>query len=163
MVTRIPYRAIIRTEFYLFWAMLLRVLFTPTWTVRNPMGEGGRVLDQKLGVGESLRFWNAGPVQDKKITKIHTLFRTTPSILLACLGQMTKWTQSCFKAIYWQLQESTVRYIVITFVYLENKQNSSSKSNQSCRKYPVDKLSPKSYTLWDREVINHILSSGTSP
>ena len=31
------------------------------------------------------------------------------------------------------------------------------------RKYPVDKLSPKSYTLWDREVINHILSSGTSP
>ena len=35
---------------------------------------------------------------------MHALFRTTPSILSHCLGQRTKCTPSCFKAIYWQLQ-----------------------------------------------------------
>ena len=52
---------------------------------------------------------------------------------------------SCFKTIYWQLQQS--KFIVIVFVYLEYKQISvvyleyklisSSKSNQFCRQYPV--------------------------
>ena len=33
-----------------------------------------------------------------------------------------------------------IHVIVIAFVNLEDKQNSSCKSNQSCRKYPVDRL-----------------------
>ena len=40
---------------------------------------GGGVLDQYLGVGEPLRFWNADPVQDKKFLKY-----------IPCLGQLSQ-------------------------------------------------------------------------
>ena len=69
--------------------------------------------------------------------------------------------------------------MVIAFVYLECKQISSSKSNQSCRQYPVynqDRLEQHTYipclgqtyrkfsiyTVQDTEIKNHTLSSGTS-
>ena len=41
---------------------------------------------------------------------------------------------------------------------LEHKQNSSCKSIQSCRQFPVDRLTRN----WDREVKNHTLSDGTA-
>ena len=63
---------------------------------RNPRG---RIFDQYLGIA------NPYPVQNKKNSKIHsTLFMTTPSNLLPCLGQRTKWKPSYFKAIHWQFQ-----------------------------------------------------------
>ena len=49
--------------------------------------------------GEPLSIWDPDPFYDKKIPKTHTLFITTPSILVPCLGQRTKCTPLCFKAI----------------------------------------------------------------
>ena len=40
-----------------------------------------------------------------------------------------------------------IHIMVIAFVYLEYIQNSSSKSNQSCRQHPVDRLT-QNYTLF---------------
>ena len=54
--------------------------------IQDSLGSRG-VLDQYLGRGEPLRVWNPDPVYDKKIPRIHTLFRAKPSILLPCLGQ----------------------------------------------------------------------------
>ena len=39
-----------------------------------------------------------------QVTPCLDIFRTTHSLLSHCLGQRTKCTPSCFKAIYWQLQ-----------------------------------------------------------
>ena len=36
------------------------------------------------------------------------------------------------------IAKKQIHFIVISFVYLEYKQNSSCKSNHSCRQYPVD-------------------------
>ena len=62
--------------------------------VKTKAGERG-VLDQYLGIGELLRFETLTLFRTKQ-SKIHTLFRTTPSILLPCLGQMTNCRPSCF-------------------------------------------------------------------
>ena len=51
--------------------------------------EPKRVFDQYFSIGEPLRVWNPDPVKDKKIPKIHTLFRTKPSNLLSGLRQRT--------------------------------------------------------------------------
>ena len=57
------------------------------------------IIDQYLDRGEPLRIWDPNPFYDKTIPKMHTLFITTPSILLLCLRQRTKCTPFCFKAI----------------------------------------------------------------
>ena len=57
------------------------------------------IIDQYLDRGEPLSIWDPDPFYDKKIPKTHTLFITTPSILVPCLGQRTKCTPLCFKAI----------------------------------------------------------------
>ena len=49
---------------------------------------GGGSLDPCLGVGLRLRVWNADPAWDKKCPKKATLFRTSPSLLGPCLGNM---------------------------------------------------------------------------
>ena len=49
--------------------------------------------------GEPLSIWDPDPFYHNKISKTHTLFITTPSILVPCLGQRTKCTPLCFKAI----------------------------------------------------------------
>ena len=92
--------------------------------------------------------------------KMHTLFRTTPSILLPCLGQRTKCMSSRFNLSHLQaiaieqihvvqvMALSSQKWcyinsciIIVLLLYLEYKQNSSSKSNQSCSwQYPVDRL-----------------------
>ena len=92
--------------------------------------------------------------------KISTLFRTTPSILLPCLGQRTKCMSSRFNLSHLQaiaieqihviqvIALSSRKWcyinsctIIVLLLYLEYKQNSSSKSNQSCSwQYPVDRL-----------------------
>ena len=92
--------------------------------------------------------------------KMHTLFRTTPSILLPCLGQRTKCVPSHFNLSHLQaiaieqihvvqvMALSSQKWcyinsciIIVLLLYLEYKQNSSSKSNQSCSwQYPVDRL-----------------------
>ena len=61
----------------------------------------------------SIETW---PSLGQKNPLINALFRTTPSILLHCLGQRTKCTPSYFKAIYWQLQSRNFHVIVIAFV-----------------------------------------------
>ena len=59
---------------------------------------------------------------------MHTLFRTTPSILLPCLGQRTKWTPPCLIGICnWE----SSRYSED----MEYKQISPYKSTQFCRQY----------------------------
>ena len=70
----------------------------------SPPPGGGEVLD-----------WNLTQFRTKN-PLINALFRTTPSILLHCLGQRTKCTPSYFKAIYWQLQSRNFHVIVIAFV-----------------------------------------------
>ena len=91
--------------------------------------------------------------------KISTLFRTIPSILLPCLGQRTKCMPSRFN-LFGNCYRANSRYtghgidgnsrkwhyinsctIIVLLLYLEYKQNSSSKSNQSSSwQYPVDRL-----------------------
>ena len=71
-------------------------------TPRHP--SGGEVLDQYLGKGEPLRVWNLTQFRTKTPLIYMPCFGQHPSILLHCLGQRTKCTRSCFKAIYWQLQ-----------------------------------------------------------
>ena len=46
------------------------------------------VLDQHLVTGELVKVWKPDPVKDKKNPIIHTLSRTTPSILLPCLAKV---------------------------------------------------------------------------
>ena len=117
---------------------------TPAWS-ENLFTPPGRVLDKYLGIGEPLRFWNHDPVKDKKIPKIYTLFSTTPSILLPCLRQRKKCMPSCFHVI------------VTAFVYLEYKENSFSKSNQSCRLTDSHEIT---YPVYDRLTRNYIPSWG---
>ena len=88
---------------------------------------------QKYGL-----FW--GLCLGQKIPKIPTLFRTTPSIFLPWLGQRSKCTPPCFQCDLLAIPIEKIHVMVFAFVYLEYKQNSSSKSNPSCRQYPVDRL-----------------------
>ena len=118
---------------------------------------GGRVLDQYLGMAIS-------------------------SILLPCLGQTTKSTLSCFKAIYCMtklLQE--IKFMLQSLIYfwkLGANFIKQIKSIMYCMQYPVynwGQTCTKLYTLfrtnfhaivypvWDREDKNHTLSfSSTS-
>ena len=101
------------------------------------LGTPGWVIDQYLGIGEPLKVWPWPCLGQNFLKYIPCL---GPSILLPCLGQRTKWTPFVLKPFIGNCKRA--RYvIVIAFVYLENKQNSSRESNQSCRKYPVDKHS----------------------
>ena len=67
-------------------------------------GEGGRGTRPIFGYRWDAKGLKPWPCLGQKNPKIHTLFRITRSILLLCLWQRTKWTRSCIKAIYWQLQ-----------------------------------------------------------
>ena len=69
--------------------------------------------------------------------------------------------QSCFKAIYWQLQESTVRHSHY-FCVLGEQTKFIQQIKSIVQEIPCCQTLTKSYTLWDREVINHTLFSGTS-
>ena len=62
------------------------------------------------------------PVKDQKIPKIHSLFRTKDKMHALLF--------------YSQLLAIAIEQIHV-FVYLEYKQISLSKLNQSCRQYPV--------------------------
>ena len=62
---------------------------------------GARPIFGYRWAAEGLKPW---PCLGQKILKMHTLFRTTPSILVPCLGQRTKCRPCCLKVIYWQLQ-----------------------------------------------------------
>ena len=62
--------------------------------------EGGRSTRPIFGywwAAQGLKPW---PCLGQKIPKINTLFTAIPSILLPCLGQWSKSTPSCFKAVH---------------------------------------------------------------
>jgi len=93
----------VRTLFYYInisvnsWFVLINLMNT------GQIRRGTRPIIGFGWAAEGLKPW---PFLGEKNPKIHTLFTTTTSILLPCLGQRkrTKCTPFSFKAIYWQLQ-----------------------------------------------------------
>ena len=103
--------------------------------LRPPGGEGTRLIFGYRWAAEGLKPW---PCLGQKIPKIRTLFRTTPSILVPCLGQLHTNTKS----------------IVHETPCLTNYAHCL---GQTCAKL----FTP--FRTWDREDENRNLSSGTSP
>ena len=105
--------------------------------LRPPGGGGGgtRLIFGYRWAAEGLKPW---PCLGQKIPKIRTLFRTTPSILVPCLGQLHTNTKS----------------IVHETPCLTNYAHCL---GQTCAKL----FTP--FRTWDREDENRTLSSGTSP
>ena len=103
---------------------------------QTPRGGGStRLIFGYRWAAEGLKPW---PCLGQKIPKIHTLFRTTPSILVPCLGQLHTNTKS----------------IVHETPCLKNHAHCL---GQTCAKLYTP------FRTWDREDENRILSSGTSP
>ena len=125
-------------------------LFMPLFNVRSTWNRnighiGWKIfLSCQISANQGLKPW---PCLGQKIPKMDTLFRTTPSIFITLFRTKVEMNAVLFWSQLLAIAREQIHVIVIAFVNLENKQNSSSKSNQSCGKYPVDRLT-KNYTLF---------------
>ena len=82
-------------------------------------------------------------LRTNKILKYIPCLAQHPQFFLPCLGQRKKCMPSCFHVI------------VTAFVYLDYKENSFSKSNQSCKLTDSHEIT---YPVYDRLTRNHIPS-----
>ena len=99
-------------------------LSSPTPPLPLPRGEYSTNIWGRRWAAEGFKPW---PYLGQKIPKIRTLFRTTPSTLLPCLGQKTK----CAPSLFWHSRNGANLRSLIVILYLEYKQNSSSEVSWS--------------------------------
>ena len=111
------------------------VLAMKTTNRQLRIGGGGVRVRVRVRYLTNIWVWVSHPDlgQEKKFLKYTPCRRTTPSILLPCLEQRTKCGGFVLKLFIGDCYSANSRYSHHAVAYLEYKQNSRSKSNQSFR------------------------------